>query len=45
MTETIDTGLEAYAHARMEGAPGAPLVLTFHGTGGDETDREHRFKP
>ncbi len=29
-------GLAAYPHARTDGAPGAPLVLTFHGTGGDE---------
>lgn len=26
-----------YHAARRDGAPGAPLVLTFHGTGGDET--------
>jgi phospholipase/carboxylesterase len=25
-----------YRAARHDGAPGAPLVLTFHGTGGDE---------
>lgn len=27
---------EAYLHAHSEGAPGAPLVFTFHGTGGNE---------
>ena len=27
----------AYHAARTEGAPGAPLFLTFHGTGGTET--------
>jgi phospholipase/carboxylesterase len=37
MTETLMQGLDAYPHARTEGAPGAPLLLTFHGTGGDET--------
>ena len=26
-----------YVHAETRGAPGAPLVFTFHGTGGDET--------
>lgn len=26
-----------YIHAETEGARGAPLVFTFHGTGGDET--------
>jgi phospholipase/carboxylesterase len=39
MTETAaasGAGLAAYPHARSAGAPGAPLVLTFHGTGGDE---------
>ncbi|EAR49665.1 putative esteraselipase/thioesterase protein [Oceanicola granulosus HTCC2516] len=29
----------SYHAARTEGRPGAPLVLTFHGTGGDE----HQF--
>ena len=29
----------SYITARTEGAPGAPLVFTFHGTGGDE----HQF--
>ena len=28
---------ETYAHHIAEGAPGAPLVFAFHGTGGDET--------
>ncbi|MCK0151628.1 alpha/beta hydrolase [Marivita sp. S6314] len=28
-----------YLHAQTKGAPGAPLVVTFHGTGGDE----HQF--
>ncbi|MCG6884322.1 MAG: alpha/beta hydrolase [Silicimonas sp.] len=27
----------SYHAARTDGAPGAPLVFTFHGTGGDET--------
>ncbi|MDJ1009218.1 MAG: alpha/beta hydrolase [Paracoccaceae bacterium] len=27
----------SYLANRTEGAPGAPLVFTFHGTGGDET--------
>ncbi|MDJ0627419.1 MAG: alpha/beta hydrolase [Rhodobacter sp.] len=27
----------AYQFAETRGAPGAPLILTFHGTGGDET--------
>jgi len=36
MTETLAEGLSAYPHARTEGAAGAPLVLTFHGTGGTE---------
>lgn len=39
MTEMTLTGLDAYTHARTTGAPGAPLLLTFHGTGGDE----HQF--
>ena len=39
MTEAVAAGLAAYAHARTDGAAGAPLVLTFHGTGGDE----HQF--
>ncbi|WP_439122857.1 alpha/beta hydrolase [Marivita sp.] len=26
-----------YIHAETKGTPGAPLVFTFHGTGGDET--------
>jgi phospholipase/carboxylesterase len=29
--------LTDYIHAETKGAPGAPLVMTFHGTGGDET--------
>lgn len=29
----------AYIHAETRGRPGAPLLLTFHGTGGDE----HQF--
>ena len=37
MTDTLAHGLSAYPHARTEGAPGAPLFLTFHGTGGTET--------
>ena len=32
----------AYVAARTEGAPGAPLLLTFHGTGGTEA-QFHRF--
>ena len=37
MTETEGrTALAAYAHKRTEGADGAALILTFHGTGGDE---------
>ncbi len=36
MTDTLTKGLSAYTHARTEGASGAPLALTFHGTGGDE---------
>ena len=35
-TREAGAGLAAYPHARTDGAPGAPLVLTFHGTGGDE---------
>jgi len=41
MTDTLHgthaTGLSAYDHARREGADGAPLVVTLHGTGADET--------
>ena len=29
--------LTEYVHAETKGAPDAPLVFTFHGTGGDET--------
>ncbi|MEM1428860.1 MAG: alpha/beta hydrolase [Pseudomonadota bacterium] len=36
MTDVIENGLSAYTHARTEGTPGAPLFLTFHGTGGTE---------
>jgi phospholipase/carboxylesterase len=36
MTETLAQGLSAYIHARTEGGQGAPLLLTLHGTGGDE---------
>ena len=39
MTESLaqmGAGLSAYPHARTDGADGAPLVVTFHGTGGDE---------
>lgn len=36
MTDTPATGLSAYIHARTEGDAGAPLLLTLHGTGGDE---------
>ena len=36
MTETLAQGLSAYIHARTEGEAGAPLLLTLHGTGGDE---------
>jgi phospholipase/carboxylesterase len=36
VTEAVADGLGAYVHARTEGAAGAALVLTFHGTGGDE---------
>ncbi len=32
----------AYTAKRTEGRPGAPLILTFHGTGGDE-DQFHTF--
>ncbi|SDE58998.1 alpha/beta hydrolase [Limimaricola pyoseonensis] len=32
----------AYHAARHAGAPGAPLLITFHGTGGDE-HQFHRF--
>ena len=32
----------AYTFAETEGAPGAPLVFTFHGTGGTE-QQFHRF--
>ncbi|MEO1678923.1 MAG: alpha/beta hydrolase [Pseudomonadota bacterium] len=37
MTDLKTEGLGAYTFKRTEGAPGAPLLLTFHGTGGDET--------
>lgn len=30
---------DAYIHTTLPGAPGSPLVFTFHGTGGDE----HQF--
>jgi len=39
MTEPLkdeNRGLAAYPHARSEGAAGAPLIVTFHGTGADE---------
>ncbi len=29
-------GLSSYTHARRDGASGAPLIVTFHGTGADE---------
>lgn len=32
----------SYTYAETEGAPGAPLVFTFHGTGGTE-QQFHRF--
>lgn len=28
---------ESYVHAVLPGSPGGPLVFTFHGTGGDES--------
>ncbi|MDQ2704865.1 MAG: alpha/beta hydrolase, partial [Pseudomonadota bacterium] len=28
---------DSYIHKILPGAPGGPLLLTFHGTGGDES--------
>jgi len=36
MNGTLREGLGAYAHERDAGGAGAPLIVTFHGTGGDE---------
>ncbi len=33
--------MDLYVHARIEGAPDAPVLLSFHGTGGDETQFTH----
>jgi phospholipase/carboxylesterase len=33
----LSQSLTEYTHAETKGAPGAPLIFTFHGTGGDET--------
>lgn len=33
----MSQSLTEYTHAETNGAPGAPLIFTFHGTGGDET--------
>ena len=28
--------VESYVHTALPGSPGSPLLLVFHGTGGDE---------